>query len=199
MGKTGIAFVVDEDGTLILHPERVLAEKKGDFSEHPLVKYLLATRSEGMADFMKENRKMVGSYAPVSTMNWGVIVEQSFREAYSPLFLMKKNAVLWIVFVVFLSFLIAMFFTRTIIKPITTLINASRKIAEGDFNQKVEIKTGDELEDLAKTFNFMSMRLKVYNEMQIDRIIAERTKTKAIIFSIYDGLILTDYEGKIQL
>jgi len=198
-GKTGIAFVVDENGFLILHPDRELAMQRMDFSRHHLVEYLLATGSVGMADFVKEDEKMVGSYAPISTMGWGVIVQQSFKEAYASLFLMRKSAILLILSVVFLSFLITMVFTGAITKPIIALINASRKIAEGDFNQKIEVKTGDELEDLANTFNSMNMRLKVYNEMQIDKIIAERTKTKAIIFSVQEGLILTDYEGKILL
>lgn len=35
--------------------------------------------------------------------------------------------------------------------------------------------------------------------MQIEKLILEQKKTEAIIYSIEDGLVMTDYQGKIQL
>jgi NtrC-family two-component system sensor histidine kinase KinB len=45
----------------------------------------------------------------------------------------------------------------------------------------------------------MAQKLNEYAEIQLDKLIAEKTKTEAIIFSIQDGIILTDYTGNIML
>ncbi len=58
---------------------------------------------------------------------------------------------------------------------------------------------GNELLTFADTFNLMTAKLREYNDIQIDRLIAERTKTSAVIYSISDGLIMTDFSGRIML
>ena len=49
------------------------------------------------------------------------------------------------------------------------------------------------------TFNDMVWALRSYRELQVDRLIEEKTKTESIIFSIADGLVMTDSLGKIQI
>ncbi len=61
---------------------------------------------------------------------------------------------------VFLSILIA----RNISKPVVELEKATRRISEGDLDTKVDIRTGDEIASLAKTFNQMVINLKESND-----------------------------------
>jgi signal transduction histidine kinase len=60
----------------------------------------------------------------------------------------------------FLSILIA----RNISNPVVELEKATRRISEGDLDTKVDIRTGDEIASLAKTFNQMVINLKESNE-----------------------------------
>ncbi|MPQ43070.1 HAMP domain-containing sensor histidine kinase [Clostridium tarantellae] len=53
-------------------------------------------------------------------------------------------------------------FAQGIVKPIIILKEKSKKIANGLFSQKVSICSGDEIEDLASTFNTMSSSLEDY-------------------------------------
>ncbi|KGN03320.1 histidine kinase [Clostridium novyi A str. 4570] len=53
-------------------------------------------------------------------------------------------------------------FAKEIVNPLTTLENHSNKIAKGNFSEKIEINSGDEIEDLANTFNYMSESLEKY-------------------------------------
>lgn len=53
------------------------------------------------------------------------------------------------------SWLMATFLTR----PLTKLTRASRQIAAGDLTTRANVKSGDELEDLAREFNAMAGRL----------------------------------------
>jgi diguanylate cyclase (GGDEF)-like protein len=66
-------------------------------------------------------------------------------------------------FTLLAGFLIAGALSHSIVKPIQTLNKATRDIVKGELGQKVTIYTGDEIEELADTFNQMSVALK---EMQ---------------------------------
>jgi two-component system NtrC family sensor kinase len=56
------------------------------------------------------------------------------------------------------------FLSRTISQSIDKLASASREIARGNLEAKVEIKSNDELQELAGTFNFMTSALKERDE-----------------------------------
>jgi NtrC-family two-component system sensor histidine kinase KinB len=98
-----------------------------------------------------------------------------------------------------LSIIISFFIAKGITQPILKIIDAAKTVSSGNFNIKLNIKTRDELEILGETFINMAQKLNEYAEIQVDKIIAEKTKTEAIIFSIQDGIILTDYNGNILL
>jgi NtrC-family two-component system sensor histidine kinase KinB len=42
-------------------------------------------------------------------------------------------------------------------------------------------------------------RLRKYAEMQVDKLVLEQQKSEAILFSMGDGILMTDNQGKIQL
>lgn len=58
-------------------------------------------------------------------------------------------------------------FTGWVFKPIRDLQAGVRRVTEGDFNQPIDLKSGDELEDLAVAFNGMMARLhEVYRDLE---------------------------------
>ena len=89
-----------------------------------------------------------------------------------------------------ISLLISYFILRNIIKPINWLVIGTRKIAAGDLNYKVPIKTKDEIGDLAKSFNKMTEDL--------SKITVSKDYVDNIIKSMNDALIVTDPYGKIE-
>lgn len=66
------------------------------------------------------------------------------------------------------GFLIAAALSHSIVKPIQTLNQATRDILKGKLGQKVAIYTGDEIEELAETFNQMSLALREMKERAED-------------------------------
>lgn len=61
---------------------------------------------------------------------------------------------------ILLSVAFATFFARRITKPLNLLTVGASAIALGDFDYKLKIRTKDELEDLARNFNYMAEKLK---------------------------------------
>jgi two-component system phosphate regulon sensor histidine kinase PhoR len=91
-----------------------------------------------------------------------------------------------------LASLIASVFISQPLKKISAL---ARKIAEGDFSKKITIKTKDEVEDLAHSFNFMSEEIR----SKMDEIKTSRSRLEAVLLSMFDGVMVVDTKGNILL
>ena len=106
--------------------------------EKPIVKDVLSRQIAGSTEYTtKEGKKVVGAYAPVEALNWGVIVEQDKDEAYLSARLMQKNAFILLIVMVIVSSLIGYLLTRTLTSPILKLTGAARSIAGGNFDMSV--------------------------------------------------------------
>ncbi|HOI73508.1 MAG TPA: SpoIIE family protein phosphatase [Syntrophales bacterium] len=55
---------------------------------------------------------------------------------------------------------VAVFISRTITRPVLSLIRGAKAIGRGEIDHRVEVQTGDEMEELAAAFNRMTMDLK---------------------------------------
>jgi len=63
---------------------------------------------------------------------------------------------------------------RSMVRPIRTLDEGARRIGAGDLDQRIEIRTGDELEGLADQFNHMSAQLRE-SYAGLERKVEQRT------------------------
>jgi HAMP domain-containing protein len=189
-GGTGFSVLVDGDGTpLLFPPEKLDAKTAEAFRRWPIVTAALQAQSVGSSEFRDEASGVayVGAYAPVDT-GGAIVTLQSREEAYSAANAMKRTAVLAVVIVVLLAGLAGFWEARKLTTPLISLSRAAEAVSRGDFLAKVDIATGDELQDLADTFNRMTAQLRAYSVLQVDRLIAEQRKTEAILSSISDGI-----------
>jgi two-component system NtrC family sensor kinase len=62
------------------------------------------------------------------------------------------------------SLIMSYFIAHGISTPINKLVSASKEVAEGNLDAKVEIKSNDEIGELAESFNAMAMALKERDE-----------------------------------
>jgi len=148
------------------------------------------------------NRKLVGAAAPVgSGLSIAIITQQDQAEAFAASRRSKKRAIFMIILSAFAAAGVAYWAAQRASKPILTIIKAAQAVDldRGHYPEPVQVYTGDELQELADTFNVMTEKLKIYAAFQVERLLVEKTKTEAIIFSIADGIIMTDYRGNIQL
>ncbi len=85
--------------------------------------------------------------------------------------------------------------SRISTRPIRRLTTAARQIASGDFEQRIPVDTGDEIGDLARSFNDMSLKL----SGTVQAISRDRTRLAAILDNMADGVIMTDAEGNVSM
>ena len=111
----------------------------------------------------------------------------------------RKEAFKIIIFFAFIVLFLSYVLSKGLSSPIIKLIEAAKNVSEKNFNVRVKLKTRDELEDLAETFNKMVESLDAYSKLQIEKILRERQNTQAIMYSTEEGIIMVDLDMKVQL
>jgi PAS domain S-box-containing protein len=84
-------------------------------------------------------------------------------------------------------------FARRLTKPISILDGVTQRIASGDLSAKADVRTGDELERLANSFNTMTQAL----QGSRNELVAAKEYTQNIIQSLNDALVVVDTTGSI--
>ena len=103
--------------------------------------------------------------------------------------------------IIYTSFLIGLiialiagyFLSRTITSPLAKLMQKAQNIAKGDFDQELEVKSGDEIGRLTETFNYMARNLKD----NLAEISSEKSKMETILNYMTDGIIAFNLKGEV--
>jgi HD-GYP domain-containing protein (c-di-GMP phosphodiesterase class II) len=111
-----------------------------------------------------EHIEMLGTYSPVTSLDWAVIVQKPLREAYRDVYEMQRTARLLAIAAVLLSIFVSIIAARRITNPLQVLTESSRALAKGDFSQRVHLWSRTEIGELAQTFNTMSEELERFVE-----------------------------------
>jgi len=197
VGQGGHAYVVDANGRLIAHPDISLVLQNTDLSSLPLVRAAAAQRNpeEGPVEAITgrdvQGREVLSASAPIATLGWTVFVDLPLREAFAPLYSsVIRTGVLLLVGLV-ISILASLVVVRRMVAPIHALQAGAARIGAGALDQRIEVKTGDELEALGEEFNRMTERLQE-SYAGLERKVEERTRdlTEALEQQTATGEIL---------
>ena len=98
-----------------------------------------------------------------------------------------------------LAIILTFFLSRRSLAPVESLSRAARALARGDFSQRVEVKTRDEVGELARTFNTMAEELARTEEVRHGLVadVAHELRTpvsniRGYLEAIKDGLLQAD-------
>lgn len=92
-----------------------------------------------------------------------------------------------------LALLISFRVARKFTAPLETITAAARQMGEGHLEERVHIKTGDELEILAHTLNKLAANL----DDTVREILTEKSKLELILRHMDNGVILLDRYGQV--
>lgn len=162
-----------------------------------IVKALDGQKSEGLKKNLNENSMMKHIAYPVlnevGQVKGVLYMTADLQEMYQTLdeskIILTKATLLALVITVLLGFLIA----SSITEPIRDVTVKAEKMAKGDFEQFVEVKSDDEIGQLASMFNYLTLKLK----KTIQEINLERSKLDTIFNYMADGVIAVDKTGHI--
>jgi len=162
IGKTGFAFLLDEQGNVIAHPKIDLSKERQNFSQHPA--FLAAGgKDSGSFVYSEDGRKII-AYTQKTDMGWNLVIQQDYEEAFAPVRAADRNALILLVLTVVLASLVAFVVSRRFTKPILELTTVANDISRGKLDLKIaETARNDEIGDLAQAIERMgnSIRLAI--------------------------------------
>ncbi|MBI5137423.1 MAG: HAMP domain-containing protein [Nitrospirae bacterium] len=199
VANTDHTMLVSSDGEIIFCP--ILPIKR-----HSLGKGLqeLALRDvpgwvSSEEDVHYPGRVAINGFAPVPVTfkagatnfggkHWYILTSQDPKAAFAPIYGLLKwvalAGLLGSLVVAVLGFVAA----RRVIRPINMLRDSVERVSAGDLDHKIEIQTGDEIEELAQAFNHMSEKLNA-SYSGLEAKIVERTRELEVknreLFTLY--------------
>ena len=174
IGENGYAYVVDERGHLIANPDISLVLRDTDLSKLPQVAEALraapGSGGDEAAPTLARNlagRRVLTAHAAIQPVGWRVFVEVPLAEALAPLYDAALRTLWLLLFGLIAATLVALVIARRMTGPIRAIAAGAERIGAGEFERRIEIHTGDELEALAEQFNRMGADLqKSYAELE---------------------------------
>ena len=140
---------------------------KGNTLKHDEIQQALNGNSIARQHNLKDYGRTMYVAVPISTNNkiHGVVfISSSLEEHYKLISSIMKRYILLSLVSIIITGLISFIFAHLIANPIEKLTDSINKIYHGNFEQKVEIVGNDELSNLGRAFNLMSIKLS-----QVDR------------------------------
>jgi signal transduction histidine kinase/CheY-like chemotaxis protein len=178
IGQKGYAYVVDSTGRLIAHPDISLVLQQTDLSALPQVAGARAGGDPATVGVDGGSHEVMTARQTVDPPGWFVFVEQPLEEAFAPLYASLLRTVLLVLAGVGLSVLASVFLARRMVRPIEALQAGASQIGAGTLDHRIDVHTGDELEDLADGFNQMTGQLRD-SYATLEQKVDERTRDLA--------------------
>jgi len=176
MGQEGLfdVYVVDGRGWLVAHSDPARLQGDLDVSGVEIVRQFIESqgRAGATVPFTVQGPKgtlvkMLGTYAAVPESSWGVIVQVEEDKAYYSAIQMRYQSLALVALVTIAAIVFGTLFAGQISHPIQALARGAQRLASGDYDTRVSVKSRNEVGVLADTFNQMGDEIqKAFLEIQ---------------------------------
>ena len=171
IGDTGHAFIVDDSGRLIAHPDISLVLRgnaaSGDFEG--LKAAVSAANGSAVVTIGDDGKPAVALAVRASNVGWTVIAQQPIFEAFESIRWALWRSLALIAISAVVACALAYWLAHRMSGPIKHLENGVERIGMGQFDHRIAIHSGDELEQLASRFNEMAEELGI-SQQKSERI-----------------------------
>jgi HAMP domain-containing protein len=175
-----IPFLVDGDGVIVWHPDeklmfrsltplprevmdRIVADQRFrrpriDSINQPELAQMVGGKERGNVSYRSSvsQREELAGFAPVPGHDWAVGVSESRDYFAAPLDRLFEKVILSVILAGVIFVALALIFARSIVRPIERLTAAAHSLKSGDYEKaNIEVRSNDEVGQLARTFNVM--------------------------------------------
>ena len=161
-GRTGFAFLVDEKGFVVSHPDRQYVTKRRNLNSHPRI---ASFRKKGWrtvtTEFNAPDGQVAFGHVRSNSYGWALALQQQNEEVFESFNRVQEFALILLAGTILLVLLIAWFSARAIVTPVMKLTDAAERMSLGELNVKIDIKSKDEIGLLAQAVGRMQTSLRL--------------------------------------
>ena len=150
--KTGFVYIVDTNGEIVYSPvNEIVYRIKDDWIENSNDKILIKTIKGTDYEIIHKNSSYTG---------WRTVEVFPLNENLKVINSLAYYSMLIALITLFIAEMLAIFFTSSIVKPISKLKRLMKKTEEGNFDVVFNSKHNDEIGELGSAFNNMVREIK---------------------------------------
>lgn len=160
--ERGCAYIVDDEGTIIIHPEQAkIGEKledeqvmnvlKGEGPISKMNRWVMAGMDNGVLNYM--------AFYRLSNVGWIIVVEQKAKAVQNQAVTELGIVVGTIAFLIFVLGIAIIHLSRRITDPIEEMVTVMTEVSKGKLDQYCKYVANDEFGSLAKHYNQMIKNL----------------------------------------
>ncbi len=200
IGVNGLAYVVNREGNLIAFNDISRILKEENLSSIGKVSEFVKDGKENEENFFIYSKGILGTnvvsdYVSIGTPDWAVVVELPATEAYAGVIYQLEFTILVVILIIILGTGFSFYLSKILTEPIINLRNAAEEISKGRFDVRAEIKSKDEIGELASDFNNMAKEIKIRTQELSEGL----GRLKSLVESVRLGVIMVDLSLNIIL
>jgi len=192
-GPNTTVEIVDSRGIVIVssNPNRIFTGSDHNRFLANLISYKMSasrrchrchTGERARGEDADERSNDVLAFSPLEMAPWGVSILQPEKDVFAPAMNLRKTFLIFSIISIGIALLIAVGMSRSIVKPVHELIDATQSIASGDMSRSIGFGGVDEIGMLSTSFEVMRVKLAdsletlhQYN-IELERRVSERTR-----------------------
>lgn len=204
--KSGYAFLVSQKGSIINYPDletihgnirEIVKKGKGTNTVKAVEEMLQGKRGFVRIDGLRAKKDpSFLYYAPVSSTGWSLGIVFPEKELFSDFMSFFQQLIIIFLVCVFFILLTTVLITRRLTLPISRLVDATRRIGQGDLNASLPVyRSKDEISHLTNAFSLMQKELATYLQNLRETTIAkEKIESElTIAHTIQMGMLPTGF------
>ncbi len=196
------SYLMTAGGDVLVHVVDQKEVAPDPLPDHPLVEAQKnPARLSGVQSYEFGGTQWYGAFAPVGVGGLFFVSQANRSEVTSALTVLLQRSLLFGLIVATLTFIASVLFSKSLTRNLRHLMQGAVAIGGGNLSSKIHVRSGDEVEALAETFNQMVDALRASREAierynhELEEKVALRTQqlreTNAAIKSVQEKLLQT--------
>lgn len=175
-------FIVDGENNIFTNEKTKLFKSEGmdlNSLKNQFLKHKVINTDNFIIDFKGKNSVVVFNY--IKSLNAYILSVSSVETSYKYIDGIQFVFIIGTIFLIFLLSIVTYFITSIILKQLKSMIQSMKKMQTGDFNIDINVRSNDEIGELAHNFRKM---LKKINDLILDAVekksVAKETELRSL-------------------
>ena len=163
VGNTGYGIMINKNGLVLAHPkpEHIMKLNASGIAEMKVYTDKMIAGETGVESYVFKGVPKIAGFAPVGVNGWSVSATQNENEFLAASHSIRNtNAIITLIAGLIVT-VIVLLAARGIVRPINAAVAGLKDIAqgEGDLTMRLEVRSHDEVGELARWFNVFIEKL----------------------------------------